>query len=515
MKKLNLSRQTIALSLILLLSIFLRLYRIGSTQTFLEDEGRDMLIVKRMLDTKRPVLIGPQTSTGNMYLGPLYYYLITPALILSNMDPVGPAIFIALTGVVSVYLIYLLAKRWFGETPALLSSFMYSIFPMVVSFSRNSWNPNLVPLIVLLIIYVLDKLVFHQVSGSSKSWLTFGGLVGVLVQLHYMALVYVGVVSIIVFIAYFKKIKELLKGFLYALVGFLLVMLPFIVFEFRNNFVNIHAIEKLLFATNEHTIRYSLPLWLYFDKIFKTANTIFGNILTNNFFRVDYLQSVFTNIFLIFSFALLLSQQKQRYNLRPTLLIIVLTFLPLLVLGLYQENIHPHYLSFLFPLVPLAFAALFSNKLLRYPAYIFASIVIIRIFPTTISYINSGPTLQVERPSIIADYLVRESEGQPYNIVSNSSTNTTPYQYFAFLSSNPPSNIQQENVFLICQDQPCEDGDIYNKQIFVRGPSHPTLTNYLGHPLATYVVENPEIISSEHVEMGVWVTHFRLVKDNK
>lgn len=66
--------------LVLLAALFFRLYNIGSTVTFLEDEGRDLLIMHRMIDQGRPVLLGPQTSTGNMYLGPLYYYLVTPAL---------------------------------------------------------------------------------------------------------------------------------------------------------------------------------------------------------------------------------------------------------------------------------------------------------------------------------------------------------------------------------------------------------------------------------------------------
>ncbi len=86
-------------SLVLLVSAFTHLYRIDKTFVFHNDEGRDALISYRMIDTKRPVLLGPETSVGNMYLGPFYYYLMVPALALSGLNPVGPAIMVAFLGI--------------------------------------------------------------------------------------------------------------------------------------------------------------------------------------------------------------------------------------------------------------------------------------------------------------------------------------------------------------------------------------------------------------------------------
>ncbi|RLA73428.1 MAG: hypothetical protein DRG30_06380 [Epsilonproteobacteria bacterium] len=500
--------------LILALALFLRLYNIAGTMTFLEDEGRDMLIVKRMLDTKRPVLIGPQTSTGNMYLGPLYYYIIIIPLVLAKMNPVGPAIFIALTGVATVWLVYLLAKRWFGKTPALVSSLMYAIFPMIVLFTRNSWNPNLAPFITALILLVLDTLIVNKLHQSKKHWLALGLLVGLLVQLHYMALIFVGFLGLLVLITYFRSWRKLIPGVFFSFLGFVIMLSPFILFELRNDFVNMHAIEKLLVANDNHTIRYSLPFWLYRDKVISISHILFGNILSRSFFETDLLKNILSAIFSFLSIATTILLAKSKRFAPPILMIIFLLFGSIIGLGIYQENIHPHYLSFLFPLVPLVFAASFATKHLRYFAYAFAAFVIFWITPTTYSYINSGPTLQSEKAINITTYINKEMDGQPYNLVSSSHTNTTPYQYHAFISPNPPSNIMESDVFLICQDQPCTDNDIYNKQIFLTGPAHPTLINYIGHPLATYVIEDRTIISSDHVSMGVWVAHLKLVTPN-
>jgi len=75
------SLPNLILLLLLALGLFLRLFRIGNTLNFHHDEGRDVLVAAKMLLKKRPTLIGPQTSMGNMYLGPLYYSLIAPFLL--------------------------------------------------------------------------------------------------------------------------------------------------------------------------------------------------------------------------------------------------------------------------------------------------------------------------------------------------------------------------------------------------------------------------------------------------
>src|SRR4030065_1847158 len=88
----NNRKEAIWLGLILLIGAFFRLYRIGEYMTFLGDEGRDAIIVRRLLVNFDPILIGPRTSIGDMYLGPLYYYMMAPFLLLANFSPVGPAI---------------------------------------------------------------------------------------------------------------------------------------------------------------------------------------------------------------------------------------------------------------------------------------------------------------------------------------------------------------------------------------------------------------------------------------
>ena len=54
-------KEFIFLLLILALSAFFRLWRISEYMTFLGDEGRDAIVVRRLLVFLDPILIGPGT----------------------------------------------------------------------------------------------------------------------------------------------------------------------------------------------------------------------------------------------------------------------------------------------------------------------------------------------------------------------------------------------------------------------------------------------------------------------
>ena len=78
MEKIN--KFTVLIVLILLLAAYLRLYNISGYMTFLGDEGRDVLVVKRMIVDHKWTLLGPTASVGGFFLGPIYYYFMLPFL---------------------------------------------------------------------------------------------------------------------------------------------------------------------------------------------------------------------------------------------------------------------------------------------------------------------------------------------------------------------------------------------------------------------------------------------------
>ncbi len=498
------------------LALAFRFYRISATQTFLEDEGRDMLMVKYMFDHKRPVLLGPQTSTGNMYLGPFYYYFISPALLLAHFNPVGPAILIALTGALTVFLLYHFLSSRFGWKTGLIASLLYAVMPLPVMFTRNSWNPNLVPLISLLIIWVVDKILFesNDFKNLRDLFIMLGVLVGILVQLHYMTLITLPFIALVLLL---KLGKKALLASLFSLLTFTITLSPFIVFEFRHNFVNTRAIIRFIQAKQEHNIRYSLPFWLWKDKVVKTSTQLIDGLFGRGAFQAtDPLAKPITLVFFIlFLFTLIFFIARRRSPVAGRFLYLSsLLIFSLSALGIYQENIHLHYLGFLFPLVYIILAIIITQtkQVFSFLATCYLLLATVYSLPTTFNYINSGPSYQVEKARAVADFIAKDSDHQPYNVVSAFGTQTTPFQYFLSLGDHRPSNKLQKNLYLICQDKPCSKSDVDTVLIFLTGPAHPYLKDYLGHPLYKEFPNPRKAIFNKHISHGIWVTKIKVEK---
>lgn len=103
-------------------------------------------MTKQILVDHHPTLLGPGTSVGKMYLGPLYYYVSVPFLAITYPDPIGPALGVALLGIATVVLMYVLGKEMIGKIPAGIAALLYATAPSVVSLARFSWNRTLRPL---------------------------------------------------------------------------------------------------------------------------------------------------------------------------------------------------------------------------------------------------------------------------------------------------------------------------------------------------------------------------------
>ena len=68
--------------LIWFLGLFLRCYRQGDLLGFYYDQGRDAAIAADIISFKNFPAIGPTTGIAGLYLGPFWYYLITPGYII-------------------------------------------------------------------------------------------------------------------------------------------------------------------------------------------------------------------------------------------------------------------------------------------------------------------------------------------------------------------------------------------------------------------------------------------------
>ncbi|MEN9407725.1 MAG: hypothetical protein RLZZ455_941, partial [Candidatus Parcubacteria bacterium] len=356
------SIECFSLVVILLGAAFLRLYRIGDYLTFLGDEGRDALVVKGILEGDL-TLLGPRASAGDFFLGPIYYYFMAPFLWLWQLDPVGPAIMIALLGTVTVWFVYFVGKQFFGTYAGLFAAALYAVSPVVIAYSRSSWNPNAMPFFSLLLLFLLYTALKKKYRFRM---LIIGILFGITMQLHYLA-VFLGVILLTYYIAARILEKKLtlasgLSDLWKVTLGFLIGFSPFLAFEVRHGFPNLQAIFSFIFKstlTNGYSTDASF-LSVVWDVLYR----LFGRLLTrypppeqvsvqaSQVFAFWYFATV---VLAFVSIVIFLFQLYKFYKERNTektlqyLLIFLWFFIGVILFGFYKKQIHDYYFGFMFP----------------------------------------------------------------------------------------------------------------------------------------------------------------------
>lgn len=469
---------------ILALTSYTHLYRIGHTFTFHNDEARDVLIVKKMVDTKTPVLLGPQTSVGNMYLGPLYYYFMLPSLVLSKMDPIGPAIMVALFGIMTTCGLYLYASKKFGIWAGVAAALFYAMSPVMLHYSRSSWNPNIVPFFALVLLIAWDL-------KSKLGWFLIGLCAGVIFQLHYVALVIVVLVALAKFYNYEKKTEVI-----FAVIGFLLMSAPFWLFELRHNFVNMQAFFTFLREGSQNADINST----YFSRLKSNLGLNISGIIGSKSIMLTDIPLALISIFSVLLYVVLPFVSG---GLPLWYLLVAST----LIVSVLKTPLHVHYVAYLFPVVSLAIAYLIANghKLIKVITLISVAYLVWFSIPTLKYNLLTKDSIQIERSKSTADYIVKNANGLAYNVVSTPGTYATPVEYYLSLSQNPPKNTLQKLVFDICESSPCPENDTTTILFFGKGSTHPAITEYLGHPALNEFNKTRTIQKNEHVSYDLWV----------
>ena len=441
------------LGAVLLLALVLRVYRIEDFMTFLGDEGRDVRIVRDLITQGNLVFIGPQTSIGNMYLGPLYYYMMAPALLLSGLNPVGPAIMVALLGTLTIWLTWFVGRNWFGKQAAFIAALLFAVSPVAIIYSRSSWNPNPMPFFALLCIWGI-----YEVWQNKKYiWLPYTSIsFAFALQMHYLGLLLIPTLGLfwlftLISINKAKDIRSRRIFLRYSLFGFLiflLLMSPLLLFDTKHNWMNFNAF-KSFFSDRQTTVNLNparsdrfLPVMLM---------TISDMVLA----RQEYFAPI------TLALTLLLSGWVYFKSKWQTPLKVLFVWLGLAILGLsvYKQHVYIHYLGFIYPAIYLLIGAILGFMLQRKVVLkiISASLVLFLFFYSLVySPVRETPNRQLWRTEAAVDLIIKESGGQPFNFGLLAKQNyDESYRYF--LENKKANSFRAEDkvtnqMFVICED---------------------------------------------------------------
>lgn len=491
----KINKYTLLIAGIIALAAWLRLYRISDYMTFLGDEGRDVLVVYNILHGQL-TLLGPTMSVGGFFLGPIYYYLMTPFLWLFNYDPVGPAVMVALFGILTVGLLYKFASEFFDRKTAITAALLYAISPVVIAYSRSSWNPNVTPFFTLLLLYVLYKALV-----KNSKWLLFatGVIFGICMQLHYVETFVIPTIVFFVlfFRFYIKQLKskaqnalQVIKDGVFLFIGYLIGWSPFLAFELRHDFANFRSITNFIFNSGETGggEQVTNQIWQVLFMLFSRLLTGFPPFEQYPNFDKNLLSLWSTGswilIFLSIAFFIykLIQAFKKNDQLKKAQFVLVLLWFVFGVsmFGFYKKPIYIYYFEFMFPIpfllvgnfLSTAFSekgAFTKNKLFDYGRKTLAALILLALVWVNLQGIpfRFSANRQKDQVKLISDFVLSKTDGKPFNFALITGGNSDHgYRYFFKLEGKDPIVIENEQVdpkrttvtdqlLVVCEDTGC------------------------------------------------------------
>lgn len=305
------NKKGFAIIVILLIGIIFRLSS-SSNGNFLfnMDNARDMVDVREMVVLHKWRLTGPRSAIEGLFNGPVWYYLLAIPFILSGGDPYASIILEIILWVIGGFFLLKLASR-FGKLALLTCGSLWIASNYIVLLNVYAFNPNPVALLTPLLIFLIDKYVNSKKFIYALSSFFLGGL---FFNFEMNAGVFI---PLVIFFAVLFSRNELLKrkDFWLAILGFIVTLIPQILFDIKHDFIMSSSVIK--FLTESKGI--GVNIWQRILTIYQSFYNTLSAILMN--------QKLLTNITVILFLIYFLNVLRKKNSSRSPLAIICLMFI--------------------------------------------------------------------------------------------------------------------------------------------------------------------------------------------
>ncbi len=404
------------LLLIIILALFFRLYNLENRYSFDWDQEDDAVKVTQMIKTKHPRLLGPRVAgEEGFFVGPQHYYFLIPFYLLTKQDPIAGAYASVFIGILTTIVYYLISQKLFNRKIGLFASFIFAINPIL-----TSWNVMYAPLISLLIFFLCLQIL----NGQTKYYpfLFFAFSFSATTHLVPASLIIPVIFSLLV------SPKPNKKTFFISLFVFFIPLLPLIIFDFRNDFLNLKTIFTFI---QSRSVSQSVPNY-FLRSFFRSLNIFLP-------FVPDFIGRLLALILLPLSITLFTTKKTKLFYL-----IWILT--PLVLLSQYHASIPEYYYGMVTALLPLLIS--FFVVKLKQPLLIITIILIFLLELPGLFTKKASISLKVKKDTV--QYLSYQTRDQPYNVSFDLPLGWhTGYNYLFSYYRNPPQEIPQAHLYSI------------------------------------------------------------------
>lgn len=448
---------------ILVVALFLLLYRLQSTLMFFSDSGWFYLAARDMLLGKGLPLVSITASHTWLHQGPFWTYMLGFALWLGKFSPISGGYLAVSIGIVTIAMMYILGRQMFSEIVALTAAALYATSPLALIHARMPYHTMPIPLFSLLYFFAL----FKFIDGNKGYFPLIFLFLGILYNFELATVMLAAPLMLVLGYGIWKKplwIKKLQKKDVgKALLAGLLPMLPVILYDTTHGYKQTVVYAGWLVYNALRSL--GLPFFPHPPvtqpiNIFQFTFTLLQRLvfLPNGFIALGLLVGA-----VVFA-GYLLYQQYEAKRIDKALLLIFLWFVVSTILYFGNKTPSEAYVPVFFPAVFFLIATLFSfiiknQKLIG----LFCLILLMELNVHSLlshNYLMDeaggyGPTL-AEREAIMRDVL-NTVHGGKYQLIgigkgSQYESFLMPYEYLGWYYGNAPAKGKGKTFIIVEKD---------------------------------------------------------------
>jgi len=244
------------------------------TVPYTYDQGRDFLKVQEIIRDLNPTLIGPTSGIPGLFHGAWWYYFLAIPYILFSGVPIGFSIFIFISSFFQLIFFSYFLKKEFGWLTSLLFALLITGSSYFISMSFFVISSVFTFPFILLFIY--SAYLFLKTEDKKYFFWLFLWI-GFILEAELPTGLFTGIAFVLTLL-FLGKIKLLLSkdGFKKAFVGFIIPIIPRILFEIIKGFPQSKTVLKFILNPEFHSPK---P----FTEIFKDRLSLFSNYLVTSF----------------------------------------------------------------------------------------------------------------------------------------------------------------------------------------------------------------------------------------
>ncbi|MBI1863893.1 glycosyltransferase family 39 protein [Candidatus Woesebacteria bacterium] len=446
----------ILLFLTLAFALFLRVWRVDKVLGFYFDQGRDALVVWDFWHQGKLFLIGPTTGIAGIFRGPYYYYLIAPFYLIGNGNPVFPSVFLAITTVLSIYILYVLGKLAGSRASGLIAAILAACSFYIVLAGRWLSNPTPMLFLSMALVFALFKIL----DGKKNYWMVVSLVSGLSLSSFGSAGEVFYFPAILIFAIWQRKNLPTKKIFLISSFLFFLTVAPQLLFDLKHHGILSENVKKFLVDDKSFKVN-------FWDVANQRLN-FYYDVFTSKIFHWRRVREITLLRIVGLAFLIFLPQFLKNKKIKTLLILLITPMVGLLFFQGNFGNIYDYYLTGYYQIFILLFAIILGRVwqykigkiFIIYFFYVFLT-VSLDVLRYKLSDNLDGPeTIEFGNEREAVDWVYKDAKGIPFS-TDVYVPPVIPYAYtylFAWMGNSVygyvPSNDQIDPLYTIYEVDP-------------------------------------------------------------